>query len=96
MSMGPLRARKCPAMLPGEQYRGSAHHMNFDNIADQAKNALGEHGDKVSGGIDKAADAAKSRFGDHSDTIDSVAGKAQEFVGGQSEGGQQQGGQYGQ
>lgn len=58
--------------------------MDFGKMANKAKDALGQHGDKVSDGIDKAADMAKSKFGDKADKIDDVADKAKGFLGGDS------------
>lgn len=57
--------------------------VDFGELANKAKDALGQHGDKVSGGIDKAADFAKDKFSGQSDTIDNVADKAKGFVEGQ-------------
>lgn len=63
--------------------------VDFGGLADKAKDALGEHGDKVEQGLDKAAEFAKSKFEGQSDTIDSVVDKAKGFIGqqeGQEEG----------
>lgn len=57
--------------------------VDFGELANKAKDALGQHGDKVSDGIDKAADFAKDKFSGQSDTIDNVADKAKGFVDGQ-------------
>ncbi|SFA72654.1 MT0933-like antitoxin protein [Amycolatopsis marina] len=66
--------------------------INFDDMKNKAKDALGQHSDKAEQGVDKASEAAKSRFGEHSDKIDSATEKAKGFInrdeGG--EGGQQQ------
>lgn len=67
--------------------------VDFGGLADKAKDALGQHGDKVSDGIDKAADFAKDKFSGHSDKIDSVADKAKGFV--DSQGGDH-GGEHGE
>ncbi|MFC9690525.1 antitoxin [Kribbella sp. NPDC056951] len=46
-------------------------------IFDKAKDALGEHGDKVDEGIDKAGDLADEKTGgEHADKID----QGQEFA----------------
>lgn len=50
---------------------------------DKAKDALGEHGDKVDAGIDKAADIADEKTdGKYSDHIDTGADKAKEVLDG--------------
>lgn len=54
--------------------------INFDEMKNKAKNALGQHGDKADQGLDKANEAAKSRFGEHSDKIDSATEKARGYV----------------
>jgi hypothetical protein len=69
--------------------------VDFGELANKAKNMLGQHGDKVSDGIDKAADKAKEKFSGQSDTINNVAEKAKGFVDGQG-GEQGQQGQQGQ
>ncbi len=50
--------------------------MNFENIKNKAKEALGQHSDKV----DKAAEYAKGRFG-HEEKIDSATEKAKGYLG---------------
>ena len=57
--------------------------VDFGKLANKAKEALSQHGDKVSGGIDKAAGFAKNKFKGKSETIDNVAEKAKNFVEGQ-------------
>jgi hypothetical protein len=51
----------------------------MDNMKDKAKDAAGQHGDKVDEGIDKAGEMAKEKTGgQHDDKIDKGVGKAQE------------------
>ncbi|WP_424186380.1 antitoxin [Actinokineospora sp. G85] len=54
--------------------------MNFDDLKNKAKEALGKNPDKVDQGVDKAGEAAKGRFGQHSDKIDSATQKAKEHL----------------
>jgi hypothetical protein len=66
--------------------------INFDDMKNKAKDALGQHSDKAEQGVDKASEAAKSRFGEHSDKIDSGSEKAKNVLN-SNEGGGQPGGQ---
>jgi hypothetical protein len=51
----------------------------FDAIKDKAKEALGQHGDKVDQGVDKAGDFADEKTGGkYSDQIDQGGQKAKE------------------
>lgn len=59
--------------------------VDFGGLADKAKDALSEHGDKVEQGLDKAAEFAKSKFEGHSDKIDTVVDKAKGFIGDQGQ-----------
>ncbi|MPZ64167.1 MAG: antitoxin [Pseudonocardiaceae bacterium] len=54
--------------------------MGFEDIKKKAKDALGQHSDKVEGGIDKVSQFAKDRFG-HEDKIDSATEKAKGYLG---------------
>ena len=48
-------------------------------MMDKAKDAAGEHGDKIDRGIDKAAEMAKDKTGgEHDDKIDQGADRAQQ------------------
>jgi len=48
-------------------------------IMDKAKDAAGEHGDKIDEGLDKAGDMAKDKAPDqHDDKIDKGVDKAQQ------------------
>lgn len=60
------------------------------SMFDKAKEAMGNHSDKVGEGIDKASDAAKDRFSGHDEQIDKAADKARDFAGNQG-GDQEQG-----
>ncbi|MDQ1498791.1 MAG: hypothetical protein QOI86_2131 [Actinomycetota bacterium] len=43
----------------------------MDNMKDKAKDAAGQHGDKIDEGMDKAGDMAKEKTGgQHDDEID--------------------------
>jgi hypothetical protein len=43
----------------------------MDNMKDKAKDAAGQHGDKIDEGMDKAGDMAKEKTGgQHDDKID--------------------------
>jgi hypothetical protein len=59
--------------------------MNFQDIKNKAKEAMGKHPDKTEQGIDKAGEYAKSRYG-HDQQIDSATGKAKGYVGEDSTG----------
>jgi len=51
----------------------------FDALKDKAKDALGDHGDKVDQGIDKAGDFADEKTGGkYSDQVDQGQQKAKE------------------
>ena len=51
----------------------------MDEMKDKAKDAAGQHGDKVDEGIDKAGEMAKEKTGgQHDDKIDKGVDKAQE------------------
>lgn len=54
--------------------------MSFEDIKNKAKDALGQHSDKVEGGIDKVSGFAKDRFG-HEEKIDSATEKAKGYLG---------------
>lgn len=64
--------------------------MDFGGLADKAKDALSEHGDKVGEGLDKGAEFAKDKLGeDKAGAIDSVVDKAKGFLGDQQQDQQQ-------
>ncbi|MEV5981931.1 antitoxin [Streptomyces sp. NPDC052114] len=51
------------------------------NLKDKAEDLAGEHGDKVSGGLEKLGDFVDGKTdGKHSDKIDTAVDKAQEYV----------------
>ncbi|MGH3979152.1 MAG: antitoxin [Pseudonocardiaceae bacterium] len=54
--------------------------MNFEDIKNKAKDALGQHGDKVEGAVDKVGEFTKNRFG-HDEQVDSATEKAKGFLG---------------
>lgn len=56
--------------------------MGFmDEMKQKAKDLVGEHGDKVTGGIDKAAEFVDDKTGGkHSGKIENVAGKVKDGV----------------
>lgn len=55
--------------------------MGIEDLAAKAKNALAEHGDKVSDGLEKAAEFVKSKTPDNVDAkIDSGVDSAQEYI----------------
>lgn len=55
--------------------------MGINDLAAQAKSALADHGDKISGGLDNAAEFVKSKTSDDVDTkIDSAVDSAQGFI----------------
>lgn len=58
--------------------------VDFGKLANKAKQALSQHSDKVTGGIDKAAGFAKEKFKGKAEAIENVAEKAKGFVAGQS------------
>ncbi|MQA14494.1 MAG: antitoxin [Pseudonocardiaceae bacterium] len=53
--------------------------MNFEDIKNKAKQALGKHGDKAEGGVDKVGEHAKERFG-HDEQVDSATDKAKGYI----------------
>lgn len=54
----------------------------FDDMKNKAKDALGQHGDKVDEGIDRAGQFADERTGgQHSERIQQGADKAKEGLG---------------
>lgn len=60
--------------------------MDFGGLADKAKDALSEHGDKVGEGLDKVAEFAKDKLGeDKAGAIDGVVDKAKGFLGDQQQ-----------
>ena len=51
----------------------------MDNMKDKAKDAAGQHGDKIDEGLDKAGEMAKDKAPDqHDDKIDQGVDKAQQ------------------
>ncbi len=54
--------------------------MNFDDIKNKAKEALGKHPDKAESGVDKAGEYAKDRYG-HDQQVDSATDKAKGHIG---------------
>lgn len=55
--------------------------MGIDDLAAKAKDALADHGDKVSDGLEKAAEFVKSKTSDDVDAkVDSAVDAAQGFI----------------
>ncbi|MGH3738008.1 MAG: antitoxin [Micromonosporaceae bacterium] len=53
----------------------------FDNLKGKAKDAMGEHGDKVNEGIDRAKDFADEKTeGKYSEQIDQGAEQARDWT----------------
>ncbi len=53
----------------------------MDDMKDKAKQAAGEHGDKIDEGMDKAGDMAKEKTGGkHDDKIDQGVERGKEAV----------------
>ena len=51
----------------------------MDNMKDKARDAVGQHGDKIDEGLDKAGELAKDKApGQHDDKIDRGVDKAQQ------------------
>ncbi|HTI22135.1 MAG TPA: antitoxin [Kutzneria sp.] len=63
----------------------------FNELKDKAKDAVGQHGDKVDEGIDKAGQFVDEKTGNkHSDQINQGADKAKEGLRNWGGGGEQQ------
>lgn len=54
--------------------------MNFEDIKNKAKEALGKNPDKAESGVDKAGEYAKDRYG-HDQQVDSATEKAKGYIG---------------
>lgn len=55
--------------------------MGLGDLVGKAKDALGEHGDKVSGGLEKAGDFVKDKTPDKVDGhVDKAVDAAQDFI----------------
>lgn len=55
--------------------------MGFDDLVGKAKDALAEHGDKVSSGLEKAGELVKDKTPDNVDGhVDKAVDAAQDFV----------------
>jgi hypothetical protein len=53
----------------------------MDDMKDKAKDAAGQHGDKIDQGLDKAGDMAKQKAGDeHAEQIDQGVEKGKDAV----------------
>jgi MT0933-like antitoxin protein len=53
----------------------------MDNMKDKAKDAVREHGDKITQGLDKAKEKVKEKTGgQHDDKIDRGAERAQQAI----------------
>jgi hypothetical protein len=53
----------------------------MDNMKDKAKDAAGQHGDKIDEGMDKAGDMAKEKTGgQHDDKIDQGVERGKDAV----------------